>query len=123
MNRPVSATNNAAKPTGERSRPTLAPTGVGVVACSRILNGERNEGNLDPSRPTHMGSAPAILPLTVPVIESSFGALLVAAVGAAPLLSIGLLAAQRAAVTLSTVAVAADPEHFAASAPSAKALT
>jgi hypothetical protein len=70
-----------------------------------------------------MGSASAILPLTVSVIESSFGALLVAAVGEAPLLSIRLLAAQRAAVALSPVAVATDPKHFAASAASAKALT
>jgi hypothetical protein len=74
-------------------------------------------------RHASMGSASAILPLTVPVIESSFGALLVAAVGEAPLLSIRLLAAQRAAVALSTVAVAADPKHFAASTASAKALT
>jgi len=67
--------------------------------------------------------ASAILALTVPVIESSFGALLVAAIGAAPLLPISLLAAQRAAVALSPVAVAADPKHFAACAEAAKALT
>jgi hypothetical protein len=66
-------------------------------------------------------SASAILSLAVPVIESSFGALLVAAIGVAPLLPISLLAAQRAAVALSTIAVAADPKHFAASA--AKTLT
>jgi hypothetical protein len=50
----------------------------------------------------HAGSDPAsaIVALTVPVIESSFGALLVAAIGAAPLLPISLLAAQRAAVAL-----------------------
>jgi len=70
-----------------------------------------------------IGSASAILSLAVPVIESSFGALLVAAIGVAPLLPISLLAAQRAAVALSTVAVAADPKHFAASAAAAKALT
>jgi len=71
----------------------------------------------------HAGSDPAsaILALTVPVIESSFGALLVAAIGAAALLPISLLAAQRAAVALSPVAVAANPKHSAASA--AKALT
>jgi len=74
-------------------------------------------------RHASIGSASAILPLTVPVIESSFDALLVAAVGAAPLLSIRLLAAQRAAVALPPVAVTADPKHFAASAASAKALT
>ena len=70
-----------------------------------------------------IGSASAILPLTVPVIKSSFGALLVAAVGETPLLSISSLAAQRAAIALSSVAVAANPKHFAASAEAAKALT
>jgi len=68
-----------------------------------------------------IGSASAILALTVPVMESSFGALLVAAVGEASLLPISLLAAQRAAVALSSVAVAANPKHSAASA--AKTLT
>ena len=73
----------------------------------------------------HTGSDPtsAILSLAVPVIESSFGALLVATVGEAPLLPIGLLAAQRAAVALSSVAVAADPEPLATSDVPAKALT
>ena len=73
----------------------------------------------------HAGSDPAsaILSLAVPVIESSFGALLVATVGEAPLLPIGLLAAQRAAVALSPVAVAADPEPLATSDVPAKALT
>ena len=70
-----------------------------------------------------IGSASAILALTVPMIESSFGALLVATVGAAPLLPIGLLAAQRAAVALSPVAVTTDPKQPAASKASAKALT
>jgi len=68
-------------------------------------------------------SASAIVALAVPVIESSFGALLVATVGEAPLLPIGLLAAQRAAVALSPVAVAADPEPLATSDVPAKALT
>jgi hypothetical protein len=57
------------------------------------------------------------------MIESSLETLLMATVGEAPLLPIGLLAAQRAAVALSPVAVAADPKHFAASAAPAKALT
>jgi hypothetical protein len=70
-----------------------------------------------------IGSAPAILALTVPMIESSLETLLVAAVGEAPLLPIGLLAAQRAAVALSPVAVAADPKQPAASTASAKTLT
>jgi hypothetical protein len=70
-----------------------------------------------------INSASAIPPLTVPVIESSFGALLLAAVGEAPLLSISSLAAQQAAIALSSVAVVANPKHFAASAEAAKALT
>jgi len=70
-----------------------------------------------------IGSAPAILALTVPMIESSLATLLVATVGEAPLLPIGLLPAQRAAVALSPVAVAADPKHPAASAAAANALT
>jgi hypothetical protein len=73
----------------------------------------------------HARSDPAstILALTVPMIESSLETLLVAAVGEAPLLPISLLAAQRAAVALSPVAVTADPKQLAASMPSAKALT
>src|SRR6266566_9534397 len=116
------ATNDAAKPTGERARPTLAPSGRGSCGLQQDPAAERGtKGTL--IRHAGIGSASAILALTVPVIESSFGALLVAAIGAAPLLPISLLAAQRAAVALSPVAVAADPKHFAASAASAKALT
>jgi hypothetical protein len=70
-----------------------------------------------------IGSAPAILALTVPMIESSLATLLVAAVGEVPLLSIGLLPAQRVAVTLSPVAMAADPEPLATCHVPAKALT
>lgn len=70
-----------------------------------------------------IGSASAILPLTVSVIESSFGAFLVTTVGEASLLSISLLAARRAAIALSSVAAAANPKHPAASADAAKALT
>jgi len=70
-----------------------------------------------------ISSASAILALTVPMIELSLETLLMAAVGQAPLLSISLLAAQRAAVALSPVAVTADPKQPAASMPSAKALT
>jgi hypothetical protein len=44
------------------------------------------------------------------MIESSLETLLMATVGEAPLLPIGLLAAQRAAVALSPVAVAANPK-------------
>jgi hypothetical protein len=73
----------------------------------------------------HAGISPsvAIFALTVPMIEPSLETLLVATIGEAPLLPIGLLAAQRAAVALSPVAVTADPKQPAAGKPSAKALT
>jgi hypothetical protein len=73
----------------------------------------------------HAGISPsvAILALTVPMIEPSLETLLVATIGEAPLLPIGLLAAQRAAVALSPVAVTANPKQLAASTASAKALT
>src|SRR5437667_5052408 len=119
---PPAATNDAAKPTGERARPTLAPSGRGSCGLQQDPAAERGtKGTLI----RHAGSDPAsaILALTVPMIESSFGALLVATVGEAPLLPIGLLAAQRAAVALSPVAVAADPEPLATSDVPAKALT
>jgi hypothetical protein len=70
-----------------------------------------------------IGSAPAILALTVPMIESSLETLLMATVGETPLLPIGLLPAKRAAVALSSVAVAADPEPLATCTVPAKALT
>jgi hypothetical protein len=70
-----------------------------------------------------ISSASAILALTVPMIELSLETLLMTPVGEAPLLSISLLAAQRAAVALSPVAVTTDPKQPAASMPSAKALT
>jgi hypothetical protein len=55
--------------------------------------------------------AAAILPLTVAMIELSFGALLMAAVGASPLLAAGLLAALVAAVAVSAIAVRADEKN------------
>lgn len=58
--------------------------------------------------------APAIGLLTVSMIESSFGTLLMAPIRQAPLLAIGLVSAGRTAVTLPSVAVAADPEQSAA---------
>jgi hypothetical protein len=57
------------------------------------------------------------------MIQSSLETLLMATVGETLLLPIGLLAAQRAAVALTPVAVAADPKQPAASTASAKALT
>ena len=55
--------------------------------------------------------AAPVLPLTITMIEPSFGALLVAAVGAPPLLAAGLLAALVAAVAMSAIAVRADEEN------------
>ena len=57
-----------------------------------------------------MTAAP-VLSLTVAMIELPFGALLVAAVGATPLLAAGLLAALVAAVAVSAIAVRADEEN------------
>jgi len=53
-------------------------------------------------------TAAAVLPLTVAMIEPPFRALLVAAVGAPPLLAAGLLAALVAAVAVSAIAVRTD---------------
>jgi hypothetical protein len=99
---------------------------IGLVGAVGIENNagrkfKELEGTL--IRHASIGSASAILPLTVPMIESSLETLLVTAVGEAPLLSISLLAAQRAAIALSSVAAAANPKHFAASTDAAKALT
>jgi hypothetical protein len=53
----------------------------------------------------------AVIPLTITMIEPSFGALLVASIGAPPLLAAGLLAASLAAVAMSAIAVCADKEY------------
>jgi hypothetical protein len=55
--------------------------------------------------------AAAVLPLTIAMIELSFGALLVASVGAPSLLASGLPAASLAAVAMSAIAVRADEEN------------
>ena len=55
--------------------------------------------------------AAAVFPLAVAMIELPFGALLVSAVGAAPLLAAGLLAALVAAVAVSAITVRADEEN------------
>lgn len=64
----------------------------------------------------HTDAAPSILALTVSMIEPSFWALLMTPVSEAPLLTISLVATGRAAITLSSVAMAANPEQLAASA-------
>jgi hypothetical protein len=53
----------------------------------------------------------AVIPLPITMIELSFGALLVASIGAPPLLAAGLLAALLAAVAMSPIAVCADKEN------------
>ena len=57
----------------------------------------------------------AVFALPVAMIEPTFGASLVAAVGTASLPAPSFQAARVAAVTLSAVAVPADPEHCLAS--------
>ena len=52
-----------------------------------------------------------VIALTVAMIESSFGALLVTAVGAASLVEASMLTACGAAIALSAIAVAANIEH------------
>jgi len=60
----------------------------------------------------HAGALAApVLALAVAMIQASFGAALVAAVGAAALLEAGLGAAGQAAVAVSTITVLTDPEH------------
>ena len=66
--------------------------------------------------------AAAVFPLPVAMIELPFGALLVPAVGAAPLLAAGLLAALVAAVAVSAITVRADEENRLAPLPQAKPL-
>jgi len=63
----------------------------------------------------------AVVPLPVAMVQSSFRALLVAAVGPASLLPAGLDLAGRAAITLAAVTVGADPEHRVA--PAARSLS
>jgi hypothetical protein len=55
-----------------------------------------------------------VLPLPVPMIEPPLGTLLVAAVGLAPLLEPGALAADEAAIALSAITARTQEEHGAA---------
>ena len=57
------------------------------------------------------------------MVQPSFRAPLVAAVGTAPLLESGLGAAGQAAIALSTITVLTDPEHRVASTAVANPLT
>ena len=67
--------------------------------------------------------APPILALAIAMVLTSFRALLVAAVGQAVLLSACLLPTKRAAVVLSSVTVATDPENLATAAGTTNSLT
>jgi fatty acid desaturase len=66
--------------------------------------------------------AAAVFPLAVAMIELPFGALLVAAIGAPPLLAAGLLAALVATVAVSAIAMRADEENRVAALTQAKPL-
>jgi hypothetical protein len=67
--------------------------------------------------------AAAVFPLTIPMIELSFGALLVAAVGTPPLPAAGLLAAWVAAIAVSAIAVRTDEENRVAALTEANPLS
>lgn len=67
-------------------------------------------------------AALAVVLLPIPVVESAFGTLLIAAVGRPVLPASGFAAARRAAVALPTVAMCANPEHRLASLATANAL-
>jgi hypothetical protein len=66
--------------------------------------------------------AMSIVPLPVAMVQTTFRAALVTAVGTALLLDPGLSAATGTAIALSAVAVLADPEHLVAIATTANAL-
>jgi hypothetical protein len=59
----------------------------------------------------HLTETAAVLPLTIAMIEPTFGALLVALIGGPPLPAAGLQAALLAAVAMSAIAVRADEEY------------
>jgi hypothetical protein len=65
----------------------------------------------------------AVFPLAVAMIELPFGALLVAAIGAPPLLAARLLAELVAAVAVSAIAVLADEENRVAALTQASPLS
>jgi hypothetical protein len=67
-------------------------------------------------------AAAPVIALPVAMIEPSFGALLVAAVGAPSLVEAGTLTAWGAAVALSAIAVRADEEHCVTLATEANSL-
>ena len=74
-------------------------------------------------RHARLAAAFAVVPLTVAMIEASFRALLMAAIGGAPLTQTRLLPAWIAAITLAAVAFGAEKEQGAASGTKAKPLS
>ena len=74
-------------------------------------------------RHARLAAAFAVVPLTVAMIEAAFRALLMAAIGGAPLAQTRLLAAWIAAITLSAVAFGAEEEQGAAFGNKAKPLS
>ena len=74
-------------------------------------------------RHARLAAAFALVPLTVAMIEAAFRALLMAAIGGAPLAQTRLLAAWIAAITLSAVAFGVEEEQGAAFGNKAKPLS
>jgi hypothetical protein len=72
----------------------------------------------------HARPAPAltVLLLPLPVVESAFQALLIAAIGRPVLPAPGFGAARRAAIALSAIAMCTNPEHRLASLAAANTL-
>ena len=74
-------------------------------------------------RHARLAAAFAVVPLTVAMIETSFRALLMAAIGGAPLTQTRLLPARVAAIALSAVTFGTEEEHGAAFGNKAKPLS
>jgi hypothetical protein len=74
-------------------------------------------------RHARLAAAFAVVPLTVTMIEASFRAVLMAAIGGAPLAQTRLLAAWVAAIALSAVAFGTEEEQGAAFGNKAKPLS
>ena len=71
----------------------------------------------------HAGpTLPSILPLPVAMVQSSLGALLMAAIGGTSLLPAGRIATLGTAIALPAITVAADPEDRVATRATADAL-
>jgi serine/threonine protein kinase len=128
LNHPNICRRGLSANSGSRPRPDAGPTFLPFSEIGDLQRHPEAESGTKGSfirhgQPHTDDAAPSILALTVSVIEPSFEALLMAPVSEAPLLTIGLVATCRAAVTLSSVAMAANPEQLAASDTPANPLT